>query len=224
MHHHFFGRDCFRRTRERADQSEQAFWFGRHLGERGFGPFAAGFMDGSGLGGRGFRSGRKLGSNELQLVLLALLAAQPSHGYELIKALEERSGGFYSPSPGMIYPALTYLDEVGYADVEVEGAKKRYSISANGRQYLQKHQQAADAILTQLERIGAKMSRVRDVFSGDDEADAADERGGAAAEVWLAMRELKHALRHKRHTGVKEARRIAAILQRAAAEIANREG
>lgn len=212
----------FHRMRDGSDRFEQAFWFGRPSRGRGFGPFAAGFM-GGGLGGHGFRSGRKLGSNELQLVLLALLAAQPSHGYELIKALEERSGGFYSPSPGMIYPALTYLDEVGYAEVEVEGAKKRYSISATGREYLQQHRQAADAILTQLERIGAKMGRVRDIFSGDDEPEerAADERGGAA-EVWFALRDLKHALRGKRHAGLEEARRIAAILQRAAAEIARR--
>lgn len=212
----------FRRAREYADQFEQAFWFNRRRREHGFGPFAAGFMGGAGLGGHGFRSGRKLGSSELQLVLLALLAARPSHGYELIKALEERSGGFYSPSPGMVYPALTYLDEVGYTEVEVEGAKKRYSISASGRDYLEQHRQAADAILTQLERIGAKMGRVRDIFSGDDEADedGADERGGGAAEVWFALRELKHVLRGKRHSGLKEARRIAAILQRAAAEIA----
>lgn len=221
MHPHFF-----RRARECADQFEQALWFGRHRREHGFGPFAAGFMGGAGRGGQGFRSGRKLGSSELQLLLLALLAARPSHGYELIKALEERSGGFYSPSPGMIYPALTYLDEVGYAEVEVEGAKKRYSLSAAGREYLQEHQQAADAILTQLERIGAKMGRVRDIFSGDDEAEEAadDGRGGGATEVWFALRELKHVLRSKRHAGLKEARRIAAILQRAATEIAGREG
>lgn len=220
MNPHFF-----HRARACADSFEQALWFGRHRREHGFGPFAAGFVDGAGLGGRGFRSGRKLGSSELQLVLLALLAARPSHGYELIKALEERSGGFYVPSPGMIYPALTYLDEVGYADVEVEGAKKRYSISAAGRDYLQQHQQAADAILTQLERIGAKMGRVRDIFSGEEEGDesAADERGGGAAEVWFALRELKHVLGGKRHAGLKEARRIAAILQRAAAEIAGRD-
>lgn len=219
MHHSFF-----HRARQCADSFEPTFWFGRHSRERGFGPFAAGFM-GGGLGGHGFRSGRKLGSSELQLVLLALLAAQPSHGYELIKALEERSGGFYSPSPGMVYPALTYLDEVGYAEVEVEGTKKRYSISAAGRDYLHEHQQAADAILGQLERIGAKMGRVRDIFSGDaeDEGDEAGERGGGPAEVWLALRELRHALRGKRHAGVKEARRIAAILQRAVTEIAGRE-
>ena len=213
MHHHFF-----RRGPRDGDDCERSFFFGRHRqGGHGFGPFAGGFMGGMGLGGHGFRSGRKLGSNELQIVLLALLTSQPSHGYELIKALEERSGGFYSPSPGMIYPALTYLEEVGYASVEVDGAKKLYSVTQAGRDYLQQHQQTADAILSQLEHIGARMGRVRDAFSGEDDGD--DERGGGPAEVWTALRELKSALRGKRHAGVKEARRVAAILQRAAAEI-----
>src|SRR5579871_6237691 len=85
------------------------FGFGHHFGE-GFGP---------GGGGRGgFGPGRKLSSADLQLLLLALLAEKPSHGYELIKALEERTTGYYSPSPGMVYPALTYLEEIGHASVE----------------------------------------------------------------------------------------------------------
>ena len=91
---------------------------------RGFGRFMGGFKGGMGANGPGFRTGRKLGGDELQLLLLALLEEKPSHGYELIKLLGERSGGFYSPSPGMVYPALTYLEEIGYASVAAEGAKK----------------------------------------------------------------------------------------------------
>ncbi len=206
----------------RADAAQ----FGRHSRGpgRGFGPFGAGFMGGFGAGAPGFfRSGRKLGSNELQVVLLALLAAQPSHGYELIKALEERSGGFYSPSPGMIYPALTYLEEVGYASVQAEGTRKLYRITDEGREHLRKNQALADAILSQLEQVGAKMGRLRAVFSGDADAKERDERGGRPAEIWLALRELKHALRSKRDVGLDEARRVAAILKRAAAEILERE-
>jgi DNA-binding PadR family transcriptional regulator len=172
------------------------------------------------MDGQGIRTGRKLGSAELQIVLLALLANQPSHGYELIKALDERSGGYYSPSPGMIYPALTYLEEVGYASVTPDGAKKLYSITKEGREYLQSNQQAADAILSELERIGSKMGRVREIISGTDED---EERGSAPMEVWLARRELKSALREKHHVGAKEARRIAQILRRAAAEIRGEE-
>ncbi len=101
--HHFF-----HRLRRLTDDGETASCMGRHRVGRGFGAFAYGFGE-HGLGGHGFRMGRKLGSADLQTVLLALLADRPSHGYELIKAIEERSGGFYTPSPGVIYPALTYL-------------------------------------------------------------------------------------------------------------------
>ena len=195
-------------------------WAIRHRHGRGFGPFRHGFMGGPGMGGR-FPIGRKLGSNELQLVLLALLAERSSHGYELIKALEERSGGFYSPSPGMIYPALTYLEEVGHASVEAEGARKLYSITEPGRDYLQKHRDVAGAILSELERIGSKMGRLREVFAGS-EPSGDDERAEGPLDVWLARRELKAALREKRRVDAQEARRIADILKKAAAEI--REG
>src|ERR1700733_11493128 len=157
---------------------------GRH--GRRFGYFAGGFMGGGGLGGRAFRAGRRLASGDLQLVLLALLAERPSHGYELIKALEERSGGFYSPSPGMIYPALTWLEEVGYASVAAEGAKKLYSITEAGREHLTQNQQAAAAMLGQLEYIGRRMGRVREVFGGfheEDEAPGSPEYGLAPHEL-----------------------------------------
>src|SRR5438105_719498 len=97
-----------------------------------FGRFGGAWSHGAGLGGRGFFGGRKLGSGELQLVILALLEESPRHGYEIIKALEETSRGFYTPSPGMVYPALTYLEEVGYATVEAKGSKKLYRITDAG--------------------------------------------------------------------------------------------
>src|SRR5688572_29640957 len=84
----------------------------RHHGGHGSGRFSAGFMGPPGSRGGDFRTGRKLASADLQLLILALLAEKPRHGYELIKAFEERSSGFYTPSPGMIYPALTYLEEL----------------------------------------------------------------------------------------------------------------
>ncbi|HUC69235.1 MAG TPA: PadR family transcriptional regulator [Stellaceae bacterium] len=196
-------------------------WAGRHhRGGRGFGHFAGGFMGGLGWGGQGFRTGRKLAAADLQLLILALLAEKPSHGYELIKALEERSGGFYSPSPGVIYPALTYLEEIGYATVEVEGAKKRYRITEAGRHQLEQNRAAVDAMLSELARIGGKMERVRRAFAGDDapEADEGfDPRG--SEELHAARRALKQALHQKHHCSPEEARRIADILRRAAAEI-----
>lgn len=212
MHHHFF-----HRAHRCADEIEQAIFMARHHHGRGFGVFGAGFFGGRGLGGEGFRTGRKLSSEGLQLVLLALLAERPSHGYELIKALEERSGGFYSPSPGMVYPALTYLEEVGYASVQADGAKKLYSITPSGTEYLDKHREIVDALLAQLSQVAGRMSRMREFFG--DEAEADEARHGAADEIWQARRNLKQALRRKHRVSAEEARRIAAILKRAAAEI-----
>jgi len=194
----------------------RAFHMGRRgHGHHGFGHFAAGFMGGMGMGGRAFRAGRRLASGDLQLVLLALLAERPRHGYELIKALEERSGGFYVPSPGMVYPALTWLEEMGYAGVSAEGAKKLYSLTEAGREYLKENQDAADAMLGQLERFGRKMGRVREIFDGLDEA----EEGGDSQEIQAARRNLKRALHERRDATVEEKRRIAAILNAAATEI-----
>lgn len=181
---------------------------------RGFGFFPEFFASGLGMGGRAFRAGRRLASGDLQLVLLAILAERPSHGYELIKALEERSGGFYSPSPGMVYPALTWLEEMGYASVAAEGAKKLYSITDSGREYLKDNRDAADAMLGQLEYIGRKMGRVREMFGSFDEEDHSESQAIASA-----RRELRQALREKRHAPPEEKGRIAAILLNAAAQV-----
>jgi DNA-binding PadR family transcriptional regulator len=196
---------------------------GRHFGRRGrgFGHLAAGFMGGPGHGGAGFRAGRKLGAGDLQLLILALLAEKPSHGYELIKALEERSGGFYIPSPGVIYPALTYLEEIGYATVETEGTKKRYCITDDGRRHLEQSRSLVDAMLSELDSISGKMARVRRAFARDEWAGEEDDAFGSE-ELRAARRALKMALRHKHHCSLEEARRITDILRRATAEILNR--
>lgn len=198
---------------------------GRHRHGGGFGGFAGGF-GGHGMGGRGFRTGRKLASGDLQLLILALLADRPHHGYEIIKALEERSGGFYAPSPGMVYPALTYLEEIGHATVAADGAKKLYSITAAGRSHVEANRPIADAILQQLERIGRKMDRVRAVFSGDEpqDRDGGDERTTDDGHTWErelieARRNLKAALMLEARAPAEEQRRIAAILRRATDDI-----
>ncbi len=179
-------------------------------------------MGGLGRGGMRFRTGRKLAAADLQLVILALLAERPSHGYELIKAVEERSGGFYSPSPGVIYPALTYLEEIGYVTVEPEGTKKLYQITASGRAYLEQNRATVDAMLAELEHIGRKMERVRRVFAADSPAAGGEEEDfdpRVARELHEARRALKMALLERRIPSREEAQRIAAILRRAAAEI-----
>jgi DNA-binding PadR family transcriptional regulator len=209
-----------------------ARWFGeaRHCGPRmGGRPF--GFFGGiAGRGGRGihgFRAGRKLGGDDLQLVILALLEEKPRHGYEIIKALEERSGGFYSPSPGMVYPALTYLEELGYAVVEAEGAKKLYRITDDGRRHLDERRAFAEAIFAQLRWIGSKMEQVRRAFEGDDASIATDNdsapRHGFGKSLNDARRVLRAALVSRFDADTDEQNRVAEILRRAADEIVGKK-
>jgi DNA-binding PadR family transcriptional regulator len=197
--HGFFGyRGCARRVH------------GSH-----FGGFGTAFGHGGGLGGRGFFGGRKLGSVDLQLVILALLEEHPRHGYEIIKALEETSKGFYVPSPGMVYPALTYLEEVGYATVEAEGSKKLYRITDAGSAKLNEDRPLVDAVLTQLARIGGKMDRVRKAFSSDEQGDI----GHRAVDE--ARQALRAALIAKLSASPsdEELQRVSELLQRAADEL-----
>jgi DNA-binding PadR family transcriptional regulator len=189
---------------------------GKHRHGRGFGHFFGGDIGDGGFDRSGFRTGRKLASDDLQLLLLALIAQKPSHGYDLIKVLEERSGGYYVPSPGMIYPALTYLEEAGHATVEPEGTKKLYRISEEGRRHLEQDRAAADALIAQLEQIGRRMGDVRRAFA--DEAGEEGE-GGDTNELRQARRELRRVLHARKRGTPEESRRIAEILRRATAEI-----
>lgn len=187
------------------------FAMGRHGGRHRFGRGGHGFF---GRGGDDFPGARRLSSQDLQLVILALLAEKPAHGYELIKIIEERSEGFYAPSPGVIYPALTYLEEVGHASVAQDGGRKLYSITPQGEAYLAEQRGTADAILQALSRIGRRMDEVREAFAGVSDLDA-----DASDELHRARHNLKRALRSRRGSDSAEARRIAGILERAAAEI-----
>jgi DNA-binding PadR family transcriptional regulator len=100
----------------------------------------------------GRRGGRRHGSRafdygELRLLVLALIAEQPRHGYELMKSIEERMAGTYSPSPGVIYPTLSWLEDMGYAEPQVEEAgRKRYCITPEGRAFLAANRAAADEL------------------------------------------------------------------------------
>ena len=193
---------------------------GRHHhshGRHGFGRFGGGFMEDDGPGGRGMRMGRKLASGDLQLLVLALLAEKPRHGYEIIKALEEKSKGFYTPSPGMVYPALTYLEEIGYATVAADGARKLYSITATGQAQLESNRAVVESMFAQFARVGEKMERFRRAFANDEAEDAGSAPRGSA-EMLRARHELKTALNAAADTR-EENERIAEILRRAAAEI-----
>lgn len=193
--HGFFGyRACARRA--------HGSHFGGHFGHHGF-------------GGRGYFGGRKLGSGELQLVILALLEERPRHGYEIIKSLEETSRGFYAPSPGMVYPALTYLEEVGYATVEAAGSKKLYRITDTGSAHIAQNRDLVDTILAQLARIGARMDRVRQAFAGDEQIDIAHRA------VDEARQALRSALIGKLNASPsdEELQRIAEVLRQASDQL-----
>lgn len=132
---------------------------------KGFGGGPGGFFGrfGKGIGGS-MRAARMLASGDLQLIILALLHEKPRHGYEIIKALEEHSSGIYTPSPGVVYPALTYLEEGGYAVSEAEGNKKLYRITDAGAEHLQKNRELVDETLHQLKQFGQKMAQFQRHF------------------------------------------------------------
>src|ERR1700710_2214758 len=158
--------------------SMHALWhaIGRHHRPDDAGRFPGGRGGFGGRGDDGMPRGRKFTSDDLQLLLLALLAEAPRHGYELIKALEVRSNGFYSPSPGMVYPALTYLEELGYATVEAQGNRKRYALSETGREYLAANRERVDVMFAKLSHFARKMDSVRRAFAGEtaDDSDGND--------------------------------------------------
>jgi DNA-binding PadR family transcriptional regulator len=194
-------------------------YFGRHHGGRGFGPFGRGFMEGGDMGNRAFGMGRKLASVDLQLLILGLLAEKPRHGYEIIKALDERSKGFYVPSPGMVYPALTYLEEIGHATVEVDGTRKLYHITDAGKEHLKTNQSAAEAMFAQFGRVGERMDRVRRAMRADQTGEEADLERKGSKELQRARKDLKLALADKWDATAAEQQRIVDILKRATGEI-----
>src|SRR5450830_1390713 len=110
------------------------------------------FEDRGGHGREGGRGARMFEQGSLRLVILHLLQEKPRHGYEVIKAIEQLVGGEYSPSPGVIYPTLTLLEELGYAAIEAENAgKKLYRITAEGEYFLRENHEALDVVLKRLE-------------------------------------------------------------------------
>src|SRR3954447_13610395 len=139
---------------------------GKWAAGRGWrGHFRSGWGGRHGMGGNMMRAGRMLAQGDLRLIALALIAEQPRHGYEIIKVLEDKTAGWYSPSPGIVYPRLTYLEEAGYVTVQADGAKKLYSITEEGRAHLAENQDFVDAVLARLTAIGEKATRIREHFA-----------------------------------------------------------
>lgn len=139
-------------------------------------------LSGSGHGRGGHRGrsglGRFFAHGDLRLVILYLIAEKPRHGYEIIRAIEDQVGGAYSPSPGVIYPTLTHLEELGYVTVSAgDGAKKLHAITAEGTAYLNAYRPAVDALLARMQEAG----RVHG--------------GGPPPQILRAMENLRLALR-----------------------------
>jgi DNA-binding PadR family transcriptional regulator len=170
---------------------------GRHRhGEDGDGP--------EGFGRFGPRGGRPLGHGDLRLLLLALIGEKPRHGYDLIRAVEERFAGAYSPSPGAVYPTLTMLEEQDLVRAEAaEGSKRLYTITAEGKAFLKENEALVEGILTRIDMTAsAYSSRV------------------APDEVWEAWKTLKQAMNMPRAPWTDaEAERIRTILAKAARDI-----
>jgi DNA-binding PadR family transcriptional regulator len=172
-----------------------------------WGPFHFDFGDEDDRGwGRGRRRRTQLGSDDLRLLLLFLIADKPRHGYDLIKAVEQLSDGSYVPSAGVVYPTLTMLQDMGHIEeLPGEGARKTYQVTDEGRAFLEER---ADEMPELLERLGEMGARHRPTSAGPT--------------IGRAVRNLMTALTHRiGRDGVSDdlLHEIAAILDEAAQRI-----
>ena len=183
-------------------------WAGRGRGFS-FGPggFHIDFGDGPGGWGGHRRRDRKrmFEGGELRLVLLKLIADEPRHGYQLIKAIEDMTGGEYAPSPGIIYPTLTMLQDMGFIEESKEkGPRKPFQITDEGRQHLEERAEEADELIDRLKDL------------------APDPRSDTGPAIGRAVKNLMTALSHRiGRDGLDEEllHEIAAILDEAAQRI-----
>ena len=145
---------CGPRGRFELDLPEALFAMRRGRGWQGnWGPFHFDFGDGpEGAGRRRPRGRRRMfDSGELRLVLLRLISEEPRHGYDLIRAIEALTGGEYAPSPGVIYPTLTLLQDMGLIEESPgEGARKPFQATDAGRDHLEEKDDEVDAIFERL--------------------------------------------------------------------------
>jgi DNA-binding PadR family transcriptional regulator len=152
-------------------------------GSRGWhgnwGPFNFDMSD-EGWGGRARRARRMFESGELRLVLLKLVAEQPRHGYDLIRAIEELTGGRYAPSPGVVYPTLTMLEEMDFIEqAGGQAGRKPYQITDGGRAHLEENEEEAEELIRRLKALNPSHSA----------------EGGSP--IWRAMRNLGVAIRNR---------------------------
>lgn len=183
------------------------FHYHMRSGEHGDGIGGGRGRHGDDMAGR--RGGGRIFSHGgLRFVLLQLISDKPSHGYELIKLIEDRLGGSYSPSPGTVYPTLTLLEEQGYLQGESAetGGRKRYAITEAGQAFLEENRALTDAMLARL----------------NGGVDGAGVRGGRPPQVMRAIENLKLAMRlrlSREALTPDQANAFAAVLDHAAQEL-----
>lgn len=160
---------------------------------------------GGGRGGGRRGRGRLFSGDELRLLLLRLIADEPRHGYDLIRAMEEISHGAYAPSPGVVYPTLTMLQDMGLIEeAKSEGARKPFAVTEDGEAHLTEHEEEVDALLVRLKELGS------------------DNRKAGGAPIKRSVASLLSALWHRvtREDADDEVmHKIAAILDEAAQKI-----
>jgi DNA-binding PadR family transcriptional regulator len=139
--------------------------------------------------------------------VLALLEEQPRHGYDIIRAIDERTGGAYSPSPGVIYPTLQLLEDVGHVTpAKGEAARNSYQITLEGRAFLEENRTLIGDIMARMKRAGRSQAR-------------------AFPAIVEAIDSLKSALRSAGEPWSEtQARAVATVIQEAAERIRNLRG
>ncbi len=163
------------------------------------------------------RARRMLAQGDLRLVALALIAEAPRHGYEIIKLLEEKTADWYSPSPGIVYPTLTYLEEAGYVTASTEGSKRLYTITEEGRAYLQSNRDLVDVVLDRLAALGERVNRWRRTVRGERE-----DRQSLPPLIEAALDHLRSTVGKRLENDAEAEARLVEILARTDAELQRR--
>lgn len=190
------------------------------------GPFGQGFGRGFGGPDMGRMRGKLLSSEEMHLIILELMSETEIYGYEIMKAIEAMTSGVYTPSPGMIYPLLNYITELGHATSEADGNRKRFKITAEGKQFLDENREQLATILEKVKKFSERFATMNSRFNEDESAEEAwgrEDGGRHNFDMRREFHEIRHQLRKalfsKRMASNEEKKRVIEILRRAIDEI-----
>ncbi len=154
--------------------------------------------------GHGAWGRRPFQKGDLKYVIMGLIAQKPRHGYEVIRSLEERSHGFYAPSPGAVYPTLQFLEEAGYVSASEQEGKRIYAITEEGRRFLDERREFTEGI----------RRHMGDLWGGEGRAELYD--------TMLEFRRLARLMHHQhwgRRADGQKMRRVRGVLSHAREEI-----